>query len=142
VKIYNESVKIIKDDKVTVESITTITTKQDRNPNSGLIEFIPQQQGKSPYRNLTSRECFLLMGFDEVDYQKIIEYNFPANVGRNFFTDSKLIKMAGNSIVVNVLEAIFKQITEIEELVINKTILAKGNFTKENSARILNKFIL
>lgn len=52
-------------------------------------------------RKLTPKECFRLMGFEDKDVDILIENNI---------SDSQIYKMAGNSIVVNVLEAIFKQI--------------------------------
>ena len=52
-------------------------------------------------RRLTPLECFLLMGFDKEDYLKLKESGF---------SDTCLYKMAGNSIVVNVLEHIFMQL--------------------------------
>ena len=55
------------------------------------------------------------MGFDEQDYQRIIDSNFQARKGEMFFTRDKLYKMAGNSIVVNVLEEIFKQLIYIDK---------------------------
>ena len=48
-------------------------------------------------RILTPKECWKLMGFTEEDFNKA-DKSFP---------DSILTKLAGNSIVVNVLEAIF-----------------------------------
>ena len=50
-------------------------------------------------RKLTPRECFRLMGFTDTDFDKI-----------HGISNTQLYKMAGNSIVVNVLEAIFKQL--------------------------------
>lgn len=50
-------------------------------------------------RKLTPRECFRLMGFTDADFDKI-----------HGISNTQLYKMAGNSIVVNVLEAIFKQL--------------------------------
>lgn len=50
-------------------------------------------------RKLTPRECFRLMGFTDADFDKI-----------KGISNTQLYKMAGNSIVVNVLEAIFKQL--------------------------------
>lgn len=50
-------------------------------------------------RKLTPLECWRLMGFDDQDYYKAAEFN----------SNTQLYKQAGNSIVVNVLEAIFKQ---------------------------------
>ncbi|ADZ81985.1 DNA-cytosine methyltransferase [Cellulosilyticum lentocellum DSM 5427] len=96
--------------------VNTVTTKQDRHPNSGVIVYDSGRSGKAVYRNLTPRECFLLMGFDEEDFQILIENNIDVNKRRKLFTKEKLIKMAGNSIVVDVLEVIFRQIREIEEI--------------------------
>lgn len=49
-------------------------------------------------RKLTPSECFKLMGFTSEDCKKCSE---------NGISNSQLYKQAGNSIVVNVLEAIF-----------------------------------
>ena len=75
----------------------TITTKQVRIPNSGIVDL---KNGK--YRYLTEKECFRLMGFDEEDFEKLRTV-FPERKG---MTSSILYKQAGNSIVVNVLENI------------------------------------
>lgn len=75
----------------------TISTKQVRVPNSGLIDI-----GNGKYRYLTEKECFKLMGFDEEDFNKLRAI-YPQRKGT---TSSILYKQAGNSIVVNVLEAI------------------------------------
>ncbi len=112
-EIYNENTHIYDGDKVVKNFIKTITTKQDRNPNSGIIVYKQRKKGKALYRNLTPRECFLLMGFEEADFDNIVKYNFNARKGRKFFTQEKLIRLAGNSIVVNVLEEIFRQILKI-----------------------------
>lgn len=50
-------------------------------------------------RRLTPRECWRLMGFDDEDFEKAKKVN----------SNTQLYKQAGNSIVVNVLEQIFKQ---------------------------------
>ena len=50
-------------------------------------------------RKLTPKECWRLMGFADADFEKAEKVN----------SNSQLYKQAGNSIVVNVLEAIFKQ---------------------------------
>ena len=47
-------------------------------------------------RKLTPKEYFRLMGFDDEDFEKAKQVN----------SDTQLYKQAGNSIVVNVLEAI------------------------------------
>lgn len=51
-------------------------------------------------RRLTPLECYRLMGFDDEDF----------NNARTVLSDSMLYHTAGDSIVVNVLEAIFRQI--------------------------------
>lgn len=59
-------------------------------------------------RKLTGKECYRLMGFckrqpdgsfDDTDYENAIKVN----------SESQIYKQAGNSIVVDVLEAIFKE---------------------------------
>ncbi|MDB2119971.1 MAG: DNA (cytosine-5-)-methyltransferase [Clostridium sp.] len=101
-----------------IDVVSTITTKQDRNPNSGVIMYDSKRSGKSNFRYLTPRECFMLMGFDEEDFQKVLDNDFMVTNNRNFFTNGKLYKLAGNSIVVNVLEAIFKQIDYINRYIL------------------------
>ena len=91
-------------------TVKTITTKQDRNPNSGLILYKSDFPNKAPYRNLTPRECFLLMGFEEDDFQLLMDNNIEMKRNYKFFSREKLIRLAGNSIAVPVLEHIFMQI--------------------------------
>lgn len=114
--IYEFNPKIYHNKKVIVKTIPTVTTKQDRHPNSGVIDYYNGKEGKSKFRYLTPRECFLLMGFDEKDYDNIVDNNFEYRK-RNFFNIEKLNRMAGNSIVVNVLEEIFKQIDHINNII-------------------------
>lgn len=72
----------------------TLTTKQARWNNAGLV----LQDGR--YRYLTPKECWRLMGFDDEDYDKAEKVS-PM---------SQLYKQAGNSVVVNVIEAIFDEL--------------------------------
>lgn len=51
-------------------------------------------------RKLTPKECFRLMGFSDEDFEKASKVN----------SNAQLYKQAGNSIVVNVLEAIFREL--------------------------------
>lgn len=99
--------------------VPTVTTKQDRYPNSGLIEFEPVEEDRADFRYLTPRECFLLMGFDEEDYESLIDNNFVVRRNANFFTRDKLNRMAGNSICVNVLESVFRLIDEMNNVIAN-----------------------
>ena len=62
--------KIIDENGNIADHSATITTKQDRHPNSGNLYFDYPKNKLSKYRFLTPRECFLLMGFDENDYEK------------------------------------------------------------------------
>lgn len=116
--IWNQNDKIIDENGFHEIIVNTITTKQDRNPNSGVLQYKNKIENKSQFRYLTPRECFLLMGFKEEDFQKVIDNNLYISNGRKIFTTQKLIKLAGNSIVVNVLEAIFNQIIEINEKIL------------------------
>lgn len=50
-------------------------------------------------RKLTPKECWRLMGFDDADFEKAAEVN----------SNSQLYKQAGNSIVVDVLYYIFRE---------------------------------
>lgn len=55
-------------------------------------------------RNLTPKECFRLMGVKDEDFEKV----------RKNQSDSSLYHLAGDSIVVNVLMAIFGELFEID----------------------------
>ena len=57
-------------------------------------------------RKLTPKECWRLMGFDDTDFEKAAKVN----------SNAQLYKQAGNSIVVNVLEAILTNLfTKVEK---------------------------
>lgn len=116
--IWDKNSQILLADGTMKEIVQTITTKQDRHPNSGNLYFNPKNNG-SRYRFLTPRECFLLMGFDEKDYDALIDNNFNSRQNALFFSRDRLYKLAGNSIVVNMLEAIFEQAIEINQLINN-----------------------
>lgn len=77
----------------------TITT----SPNQGaVVEAISGKELSGlAIRKLTPKECFRLMGFDDSDVDKLIT---------NGISNTQLYKMAGNSIVVTVLENLFRQI--------------------------------
>lgn len=76
-------------------------------------------------RKLTPRECFRLMGVSDEDISKIQNYPLVTDDGKTFeapegmdlktvrqlsISESQQYKMAGNSIVVQVLEGIFTQL--------------------------------
>lgn len=70
---------------------------------SGITNFNPGSTGvlekNDKVRYLTPRECFRLMGVKDEDFEKVAVNQ----------SDSSLYHLAGDSIVVNVLMAIFKQ---------------------------------
>jgi site-specific DNA-cytosine methylase len=67
------------------------------------------QNGKSPIRKLTQKECWRLMDFDDEDYEKARKaLNDTFYKGKDK-SGTQLYKQAGNSIVVNCLTQIFKQ---------------------------------
>lgn len=79
----------------------TITTKQVRHPNSGIVKI-----DENTYRYLTERECWRLMGFSDEDFDKAL-LEHKTKEGK---LNGTLYKQAGNSIVVQVLEAIFREL--------------------------------
>lgn len=99
-----------------INMIRTITTKQDRNPNSGNLYFDCGLKGKSKFRYLTPRECLLFMGFTDVDYERLAANNLEFHKGDALFARDKIIRLAGNSIPVKLLEGIFLQIMQIDAL--------------------------
>jgi len=117
--IFEKSVRLF-DGSSYSHRVPTITTKQDRRPNAGVIDYDSKRAGKSTFRYLTARECLLLMGFEDRDYEVLIENNFKKNIVGDFFTSTKISKIAGNSIVVPVLEAVFTQMLEVDRLFLSK----------------------
>ena len=115
-KIWENNPQIIdsKGDLTKENFIRTLTTKQDRHPNSGNVYFDSKIKGKSKWRYLTPRECLLFMGFKEKDYESLIKNDLPND---KLFSRDKIIRMAGNSIPVQLLEGFFYQIYSVEEIV-------------------------
>lgn len=93
--------------KVIDSFCTTITTKQMRCPNSGVIDL-----GNGKYRYLTERECWRLQGFSDEDFEAALK----AHPGRKGKLNGALYKQAGNSIPVTIFESIFKQLLDIKEI--------------------------
>lgn len=86
-----------------------IPTEQRLEPNrfgvSNTITSVQKDnyvvEGRERIRKLTPLECWRLMGFDDSDFYKA--QSVPTS-------NTQLYKQAGNSIVVNVLEAVFKNL--------------------------------
>lgn len=78
-------------------TVRTITCNMDRTHCAALFPYVGAK-GNS-YRRPTIREAFLLMGFTEEEYERTRYLDFSYR---------KMNKLIGNSIVVNVLEEIFR----------------------------------
>lgn len=120
-KIFEENDHLIHNGFINNTIVNTVTTKQDRNPNSGVIDFSSDDAKKSQWRYLTPRECFKLMGFTDDDFDSLLNVNLMKRKNSVFFSRDVLYKLAGNSIVVNVLEAIFKQVLDIKQNVLSNS---------------------
>lgn len=70
------------------------------SPDVGVVVRDEKNDRLLRIRKLTPKECWRLMGFSSASYNKVEKVN----------SDSQLYKQAGNSIVVNVLEEIFKKL--------------------------------
>lgn len=99
------------------------------NPKGKLIQFSKESKDlinndqQYKIRKLTPLEAWKLMGFSELDFYKakyILNKTFYNERDRS---NSQLYKMAGNSIVVNVLVELFKNL-------FNNHINAKANYYK------------
>ena len=95
---FRGRVEVIKD------YCTTITTKQMRCPNSGVIDL---KDGR--FRYLTERECWRLQGFSDKDFEAALKVH-PSKKNK---MNGTLYKQAGNSMPVPILEAIFKRLLSI-----------------------------
>lgn len=74
------------------ESMGIVVNEKNKNKTNNELRI----------RKLTPREVWRLMGFDDEDFEKASKVN----------SNSQLYKQAGNSIVVNVLEAILRNLIE------------------------------
>jgi site-specific DNA-cytosine methylase len=85
--------------------IPSVCTKDDSRVEKEIFGY--------KIRTLTPKECFLLMGFTEDDYNKAKEaINHTYFKGKDK-SRTRLYKLAGNSIVVKVCEEIFKKLLYI-----------------------------
>lgn len=93
VKILDEQNGYIREDG-TVGTITTDGSSPKHNNR------VIEDTSSIRIRKLTPKECWRLMDFDDADFEKASKVN----------SDSQLYKQAGNSIVVNCLYLIFKEL--------------------------------
>lgn len=129
-------IKALENNKVNIaiDSVNTITTKQVRWNNAGIVfrdlnniklfdnvkrtkqsngfhlceikKVMDIKEYKDTFRYLTERETWRLMGFDDSDFDKLKDLR-----------SGDLYSLAGNSIVVPVLEAIFRELLFDKEFV-------------------------
>ena len=117
-KIWDDNPQIVLPDgrlNKDIQTIRTITTKQDRNPNSGNLYFDSGIPGRCRFRYLTPRECMLFMGFSDKDYENIKKRNVEFHKGSHLFSRDKIIRMSGNSIPVKLLEGMFYLMLNVDE---------------------------
>ena len=86
---YNQRIRA---EKGTVGALTTNCGGDLKRNGVGIVNSLR-------IRKLTPKECWRLMGFDDEDFEKASKIN----------SNTQLYKQAGNSIVVDVLYYIFKQ---------------------------------
>lgn len=72
--------------------------------HGNLPKVVARTESRYRIRKLTPKECWRLMGFSDSDFEKAAEVN----------SDTQLYKQAGNSIVKDVLMAIFRNLVEKE----------------------------
>lgn len=89
--------KGIKRASIITDCAYTITERQDRCPAQIL------SIGNNKYRFLTPKECWMLQGFDESDY----------NAAAKVSSKRALYKQAGNTIPIPILEAIYKELLNL-----------------------------
>lgn len=95
----------------TIEDVcNTITERPDRCPSAGVFKT---SDGR--YRYPTEREWWRLMDFDDEDFDLMLQ-EFPTKEGKR---NATLYALAGNSIVVSILEEIFR-------------VLLSGDYKKQN----------
>lgn len=80
--------------------VGTVRPTFSRGSHNG-YKIIELNKHKTDIRKLTPKECFRLMGFEDKDFEVC---------KTNGISDTQLYKMAGNSIVVDVLYYIFKNL--------------------------------
>ncbi len=78
-------------------TVNTITCNMDRSNTAAMFKHVGPKG--DTFRLLTIREAFLLMGFTEDEYERTLRLDLSYR---------KMNKLIGNSIVVNVLQAIFE----------------------------------
>ncbi|PQP78850.1 hypothetical protein C6B38_03535, partial [Spiroplasma sp. ChiS] len=85
-----------------------IDNKIQNKYTNKILSFLIDEK-KYFLRILTPRECWLLMGFSNKDFDK------ASKVVSEIVSETQLYKQAGNSIVIDVLEKIFIKMFKTEK---------------------------
>ena len=83
------------------ENVKNLTSQKFSEQFDTVLSSLENVGYNNYWKVLNAKECFRLMGFDDSDIDLLMQ---------NGISNTQLYKMAGNSIVVNVLEFIFCQI--------------------------------
>ena len=96
-KSFCGGVLIVKENTITEKEINKLGEEYGLNPTK--FEENQNQSQNYRIRKLTPKECWRLMGVKDKDFEKVAKNQ----------SNSSLYHLAGDSIVVNVLMAIFKE---------------------------------
>lgn len=107
----SNTITTVQKDNLVLDFIIGGTQKNSYKGDGSISSTLPSAMGEggghipmiglqTQIRKLTPLECWRLMGFDDIDHEK------AKNAG---VSDSQRYKQAGNSIVVDVLAAIFQE---------------------------------
>lgn len=110
----SNTITTVQKDNYVVEPLGTLAAHNSEKFGTGYMDGVSKTLKANKHdisvvynnlriRKLTPKECWRLMGFSDDDFHKAEEVN----------SNSQLYKQAGNSIVVDVLEGIFKQLLEV-----------------------------
>lgn len=111
--VYSEKSKLIRTIKAgggsgNIPKVISEKKVEEMNEQKLDPKWIFEVDGEKYYiriRKLTPKECFRLMGFNDEEYEKAASVN----------SNTQLYKEIGNSIVVDVLEAIFGELFKDEQ---------------------------
>ena len=110
----SNTITTVQKDNYVVEPLGTLAAHNSEKFGAGYMDGVSKTLKANKHdisvlysnlriRKLTPKECWRLMGFSDDDFHKAEVVN----------SNSQLYKQAGNSIVVDVLEGIFKQLLEV-----------------------------
>lgn len=86
--------------------VRTIVSNYAKVPTSNILAV------GDKYRHITEKESWLLMGFDESDFEKVQALYPQRYIGGKECMCGILYRQAGNSIVVPVLQAILRELKQ------------------------------